>query len=314
MLHYSEAAAGTAINPCISANPLENLTSRALLLYTSLRTVADKVSGARGYCRAVSQVHFFCPGEIVADTLGMARSTMYRKIAELKALDLIDARAHYVTHRGRTRADGMVWCVKMHPERQGPVKVPCDALKKSYRCLSADIQDGRTAWKLTKSDSHKTPSNEVDIEKILAWAVPPPTTKNLDMSLTVRPDLESVLDLPYVDKLDRREAVNAAAGALAAGLRDWGGLMFYRLLLWNLCRLHDRTGAAPFHQVHEQARRTRADVTEGFARGGNGGALFTARLKRAPFWDELARASGRVGFDRLKPEHISVQKHPKSFY
>ncbi len=295
MLHYSGAVAGAAVSPCIIGTPLENLSSKALLLYTSVREVADKVADRRGYCRAVSQVHFFCPGEIVADTLGMARSTMYRKIAELAALDLIDARAHYITHRGRTKADGMVWCVKMHPERQGPVKVPCDALKKSYRCLSADIQDGRTAWKLTKSDSHKTSSNTVDIQKILAWAIPPVTTKNPDTGLTVRPDLEALLDLPYVDKLDRREAVNAAAHALAVSLRDRGGLNFYRWLIWQLLRLQERTGSSFFYQVYLAAQRAKADAAEGFARGGNGGALFTARLKRSPWWDELARASGRVG-------------------
>jgi hypothetical protein len=139
---------------------LETLSSKALLLYESLRQVADKVSDARGYCTAVSQVHFFAPGEVVADAVCMARSTMYRKLAELKAAELIDARAHYVTHRGRTKADGMVWAVKMHPERQGRVRVPYDALRKSYRCLSADVESGRTAYALLKSDSHRT-STEV---------------------------------------------------------------------------------------------------------------------------------------------------------
>ena len=109
---------------------LEMLSSKALLLYQSMRQVADKVSDARGYCAAVSQVHFFAPGEIVADACAMARSTMYRKLEELKAAELIDARAHYVTHRGHTKADGMCWAVKMHPERQGRVRVPHDALKK----------------------------------------------------------------------------------------------------------------------------------------------------------------------------------------
>ncbi len=296
MLPHSSAVAGADVNPCVLVDPLETLSGKALLLYLSLRKVADEVADHRGYCRAVSQVHFFCPGEIVADTLGMARSTMYRKLDELKAADLIDARAHYVTHRGSTRADGMVWLIKMHPERPGPVKVPCDALKKSYRCLSADIEDGRTAWKLTKSDSHKTPSSTVDIQKILAWAIPPSPTETPGMGfMTVRPDLEAVLDLPYVDKHDRREAVNTAAKALAVSLRDPGGIMFARWLCWQLLRLHDRTGSSCFYAVYLQAQRARADTLEGFARGGNGGALFTSRLKSAPFWDELARASGRVG-------------------
>ena len=30
-----------------------------------------------------------------------------------RRVELVEARAHYVTHRGRTRADGMVWAVKL---------------------------------------------------------------------------------------------------------------------------------------------------------------------------------------------------------
>jgi len=269
------------------------LSDKAKTLYEALRSVADKVSDRRGYCAAVSQVHFFCPGEIVADALCIARSTLYLKLEELKAADLIDARAHYVTHKGRTRADGMVWAVKMHPERPGPVRVPYDALKKSYRCLSADIAAGRTAFRQT-GQSKKTPSKQVDISKILAWALPPVTTQNPDMGLTVRCDLEVVLDVPYVDKEDRPAAVDGAAQVLSMTLGDRGGLMFYRWLIWQLLRLSDRTGGDYWHMVYEQARRARADAVEGFAR--RPGALFVARLKAAPWWDELKRCPAhRVG-------------------
>jgi hypothetical protein len=263
------------------------------LLYLSMREVADKVSNARGYCAAVSQVHFFVPGEVVADALCMARSTLYLKLEELKAADLIDARAHYVTHRGRTRADGMVWAVKMYPERQGAVKVPYDALKKSYRCLSADIAAGRTAFRQT-GQSKKTPTKQVDIGKVLAWTLPPVITQNPGSLLTVRADLEQVLDVPFAEGEDRNVAVDGAARALAAGLGDAGGLMFYRWLLWRLLRLEDRGQCPPWHQVYEQARRARSDAAEGFAR--KPGALFVSRLKGSPWWDELLRVPPvRVG-------------------
>lgn len=278
------------------------LTRKAQTLYNTMREVADKVSNARGYCAAVSQVHFFAPGEIVADACAMAPSTMYVKIAELKAADLIDARAHYVTHEGRTKTDGTVWAVKMHPDRPGAIGVPHDYLKASYRCLSADIEKGRTAWKLVKSDSQKSSTKQVDIDKILAWALPPSTTENPDTDMTVRCDLEAVLDVPYVDKEERAAAVDGAARALSMTLGDVGGLMFYRWLLWQLLRLADQHRGDYWHQVYEQARRARADAAEGFAR--RPGALFVSRLKGTPWWDEVRRVPPkRVG---VRPKRLNA--------
>ncbi len=68
---------------------------------------------------------------------------------------------------------------------------------------------------------------------------------------------------------------------------------FYRCLVWQLLRLEAAGQAAPWHMVYEQARRARVDAAEGFAR--RPGALFVSRLKGAPWWDEVARASGRGG-------------------
>lgn len=271
----------------------DTLSNKAQTLYLGMREVAQKVSYDRGYCAAVSQVHFFCPGEVAANALCMARSTLYLKLEELKAAELIEGRAHYVTHEGRTKADGMVWAVKMHPERQGAVRVPYDALKKSYRCLSADIEAGRTAYRQI-GQSKATSTEQVDIQKILAWALPPSTTQNPGIGMTVRADLEQVLDVPFAEKGDRNTAVDGAARALAASLGDAGSVMFYRWLLWQLLRLSDRHQGDYWHQVYEQARRARADATEGFAR--RPGALFVSRLKGAPWWDEMRRQpTVRVG-------------------
>ncbi len=292
MLHTLPDAEQTALENCIVENPLENLSGTALRLYQGLRETGRRVGEARGYVKAVSQVHFFCPGEIVAKACLMATSTMYLKLKELEALELVEARAHYVTHNGRTRSDGTVWCVKMTPEQPGRVRVPYDALKASYRCLSADIENGRTAY-AEIGESKDNPPESVDTQRILAWALPPSTTQNPVTGLTLRSDLETVLDVPHVDKADRGAAVDGAARALAVGLGDAGSLMFYRWLLWQLLRLEQSGGAAPWFEVHEAARRARTDSLEGFAR--KPGALFVSRLKRSPWWDELVRASGRVG-------------------
>jgi hypothetical protein len=292
MLHTLPDAEQTALQNCTSENPLENLSETAIRLYQGLRETGRRVGEARGYVKTVSQVHFFCPGEIVAKACLMATSTMYLKLKELEALELVEARAHYVTHNGRTRSDGTVWCVKMTPEQPGRVRVPYDALKASYRCLSADIENGRTAY-AEIGESKDNPLESVDIEMILSWALPPSTTQNPVTGLTLRFDLEAVLDVPHVDKVDRGAVVDGAARALAANLGDTGSLMFYRWLLWQLLRLEAAGQAAPWHMVYEQARRARVDAAEGFAR--KPGALFVSRLKGSPWWDEVARASGRVG-------------------
>jgi len=259
------------------------LTVKARALYEALREVGRTVSDARGYHAKVSVVFFFCPGEIVARACGMARSTMYLKLAELRDAGLVEARAHYITYRGRTRADGMCWGVRLDPEHPGAVKVPYDYLKRSWRCLSADIEAGRTAYAQIIGQSKGFPGDEVDTKSILSWALPLQQPSNHVKSLTVRADLEQVLDVPYVDKQDRNTAVDGAARALSMGLADAGGLMFYRWLLWQLLRLEDRGQGGHWHAVYEMARRARADTQEGFAR--KPGALFTSRLKGASWWE-----------------------------
>jgi hypothetical protein len=266
--------------------PLENLSGTALRLYHALQETGQRVGEARGYVKAVSQVHFFVPGEIVADACNMARSTMYLKLKELVAAELVEGRAHYVTHQGHTRADGMVWAVKLDAAQPGRVRVPYDALKQSYRCLSADIENGRTAWKEI-GQSRENPSREVKLEKILAWALPPSITEEPVTGLTVRSDLEAVLDVPYVAKDDRRVAVDGAARALSTTLGDAGSVMFYRWLLWQLLRLADKHQGDHWHTVYEMARRASTDAQEGFAR--KPGALFVSRLKQWAVWEELRR-------------------------
>ena len=95
---------------------LESLLSlTALSLFRALHEVGVEVSVERGYHPKTSQVSFFVPVEAVALALGVHRCTVYRALPELRALGLIDARAHYTTHRGRTVSDGTVWAVRLRP-------------------------------------------------------------------------------------------------------------------------------------------------------------------------------------------------------
>lgn len=287
---------GSAVKAAdVSAQALPfSLSTKARFVFDVLHAVGAQVSDHRGYVGRVSEVHFFAPGESVAHACGMARSTLYRKLGELHAVGLVEARAHYVSHRGRTRADGMIWAIRLRDFGGQPARVPLDYLKASYRCLSADIKSGRTAWAECRSDSHKTPSIAVAVKRLLAWAIPPSPTQYPDTGLTVRSDLEAVLDVPHVDKAERRVAVDTAARALSAGLGDQGGLMFYRWLIWQLLRLADQGRGDHFYTAYLAACRARADAKEGFAR--KPGALFVSRLKAAPWWSEVVAAPPtRVG-------------------
>jgi hypothetical protein len=285
LLKAADCFAGVAA--VVTEENSTNLSSKAFLLYKAMCEVARRVSEARGYVATVSVVHFHIPGEIVARAVGMARSTMYLKLNELKACGLVAARGHYITHRGHTRADGMVWAVRLGGDASQGISVPHDYLKKSYRCLSADIENGRTAWAQLKSDSHKTPQKQVNIEMLLAWALPPIPTQKPDKSLTVRYDLEQVLDLPHVGKADRGTAVNGAAHALSQALSDHGGINFYRRLLWQLLRRVDATGDDFSYQTYLASQRARTDAQEGFAR--KPGALFVSRLRAAPWFNEVMK-------------------------
>lgn len=226
--------------------------------------------------------------------------------------------------------DGTLWCVRLDPDKGAPARLSFydhkrekeyyggpEREKHQWRDLARDRRRGRTAYRAVqehraakKMQQSLSPTTEgFDLELLLEWALPPQHLETpLPMTVAPNPraDLEAVLDVQYAAREDRREAVDGAARALAGGLADRGklALAFYRWLMWQLLRLEQSTGAAPWGTVYEQARRAQTDVREGFARGakndGSGGGLFISRLKASPWWDELARASGRVGVMPLK--------------
>jgi hypothetical protein len=293
-MRYQMAAESAAdVTQTVTEN-LPFLSSTALSLFRALHTVAVEAAAARAYHPGVSEVSLFCPLEAVALALGCHRATVYRALPELRAAGLLDVRGHFCTHRGRTRADGSVWAVRLRPVGGRAARVGYGDLKRSYRNLSGDVEAGRTVWAMRQS---KNPAKgQVDLELIRRWALPPTdkTPVISDCRTAARRDLEAVLDVPHAGREARSAAVSLAAEALAAALRDRAGVMFYRRLLWQLLRRSDATGAAPFGVVYEQARRAAADVSEGYGR--RPGALFVSRLKRAGWWSEVMTAPpARVG-------------------
>jgi hypothetical protein len=313
------AAEQAATNTCERVINPETLSGTALLLYQALQATAVHAAAARNYVASTTHVTLHIPLEIVAQALGRHRVTVWRRLPELQARGLIDARAHKTTAPGcsaksDTVNDGTLWCVRLNPDEGTPAKLTYDDLNHDgWRDLNRDRKRGRTAHRAVKEHREKqmqqskdSPEEGFDLQLLFEWSLSPfaerdPVSNDccMDERREERRDLEAVLDVQYADKEERGEAVDGAARALAANLGDSGSVMFYRWLLWQLLRLEAAGKAAPWHMVYEQARRARVDAAEGFAR--RPGALFTARLKGSPWWDEVKRAPPlRVGMRPMK--------------
>jgi hypothetical protein len=173
------------------------------------------------------------------------------------------------------------------------VRVGFDWLKKSYRYLGADIDAGRTAWQQIRESYPTRDKLEIRLDHILRWALSTPSKNpvTFDSRTARRVDLASVFDVPAVPKQDRAETIFEAAKTMSAALNDNGSHRFYMAVLWGLTKLRDRGAGDYFAMLHMMVSRCSADVLEGFAHDGNGGKLFTSRLKESRIWDEIARSS-----------------------
>jgi len=267
----------------------ETISKLARKIYTALVGTSLEVMRERDYSPNTSQVVFFACAESVALSVGCHPSTLYRKLPELHEAGLVDARGHFCTHNGQTRLDGTVWSVRLTPNWGRAARVPLDYLKKSYRCLGDDIDAGRTAFAQMRESLLLQDKSDIRIDHILRWALSVPSKKPviLTNAKTQRFDLESIFDVPHAPKSDRAEMVYNAAKAMSNALNDSSSTRFYCAVLWGLLRLRDRGAGDYFATLHLMVSRARADVTEGFSR--KGGAVLTARLKKAPFW-ELMRS------------------------
>jgi hypothetical protein len=307
-MRYSETAnSADDVTQAVTHNLEGKLSSTALTLFRALHTVAVEALELRGYSVATSEVSLFCPVEAVALALGCHRSTVYRVLPELRAAGLLDVRGHFCTHRGRTRSDGSVWAVRLRPVGGRRARVGYGDLKRSYRNLSGDVETGRTVWADMRAvrlirQSKDNPMNEgVNLNYIRRWALSPAdkTPVTSDCRTAARRSLEAVLDVPHAGREARGAAVDLAAQALAAALRDRGGVMFYRRLLWQLLRRSDAGRGDHWQAVYLAAVRARVDAAEGFAR--KPGALFVSRLKGAPWWSETMNGPPvRVGVRPLE--------------
>jgi hypothetical protein len=273
----------------IADNVKETLTETEKLIYEVLCSVGLEVMKARGYSERVTEIHFFCPAELVAMSVGIHPSTLYRRLPALREAGLADCRGHYCTHNGVTRSDGSVWAVRVSPNKGCKAKVPFDYLKKQYRCLGQDIESGKTAWKLTRESKQREKQSVINLDLILRFALSETSnSRYLDSRAAQRFDLETVLDLASAPKTEHAEMLSKAAKSVCVALQDTHSERFWFGVLKGLLTLRDSGKGDWFQTLYLLVARCRADVNEGMAI--SGGALAVSRLKHTQFWDEIARS------------------------
>lgn len=291
------------MNTLEAVNAAQTLTQRlpatlsetAKRLYTVLVAAGIETARGRGQSSKVTEVVMHCPLEQVAVSAGFHRVTVWRHLPALRALGLLDYRAHKGTLRGETRNTGSVWVVRLSPVRGRKARLSYQDLKHRWRDLDKDVRAGRTSWAQIKRLQHtnKPSRDSLDISNITDWTLTPKTTET-PLRMYVARELECVQDVISAAFSARGEAVDSGARALASALGDAGSLGWYRRLLWQLLRRFDATGEDYSYQVYLMALRARTDRSEGFAR--RAGALFVSRLKQASWFSEMIGAPPvRVG-------------------
>jgi hypothetical protein len=264
----------------------EKLSDTTRKIYTALVATGLEVALERKYSPNVSQVVFFACAESVALACGVHPATLYRKLPELQEAGLVASTGHYCTHNGQTRLDGTVWAVRVTPGRGSKVTIGFDWLKRSYRCLGADIEAGKTAWAQMRESKSTRGKSAINLSPVRRWALS--STDKIPVKVDSRTiDLASIFDVPTVPKQSRAEKIFEAAKAISAVLNDNSSHRFYMSVLWGLTKLRDRGAGDYFGTLHLMVSRCSVDVLEGFARDGNGGKLLVSRLKQAGLYDEI---------------------------
>ena len=273
-------------------------------LHTELVTLALAVKQARGY-KAASQIAVHQSAELLADILRISDASLYRYLPYLREIGLIDYRSNksttLVEEESCTRADGTLIAICLQPGSQAKLGIHDFG---TYRDLDADRKAGRTAYRYRKQlrESLKAPLSQWVLKPLIIWALAPGHYHSLPLDVTLSlPSLalETILDVPSVGFGDRCQAVERAAGAIAANLADGQSHRFWCDVLWRLLRLHDQGRAeGSFGVVYRVVMRCVVDAREGFAR--KPGALAQSRLRGWAGWEELRR----VALCRVAPKPL----------
>ncbi len=301
---------------CGSLEMRRDKRSRLEQFHNQLVMFVLVIAVRRGYRNACTvTVHTVM--ELVGACLGIkSSSTLYSYLHELKELGLIDFKGHVTTvtlagASGETfdanRCDGVLLCVRLGGCK--PARLRHYDYQDTPRDLQADISRGHTAYRLLRrtlkpisddvddqvEESKESSKEVIDIKTLILWSLNPsllfsplkPDSSTFE-ALTGSSYPTELLDL--ASSSNRNHDVDKAAQSVARCLGDMPSLDFYRRLLWQLLRAHNR-GWDFFSQVYHTIVRVMADKHERFAR--KPGALLVARLKTSSCWDELWRDQGQ---------------------
>lgn len=270
--------------------------------HTSLVQLALVVAVKRGY-RGACTLTVHTVMELVGYCLGVgSSSTLYSYLHALRGLGLIDFKGHVTTitllsgegePREVNRCDGALLCIRLGGTQAA--RLSRFDYRETPRDLQADIRRGHTAFRLIEKTEESQNSQESThrLNTLILWSLNPAqlfsgTPLEHDPS-----DFRSLVPAGYPTEIfgvpgskDRNRAVDVAAGAMARTLGDPRSLSFYRRLLWQLLRAHDR-GWDFFGVVYGETVRVLADRREEYAK--KPGALLVSRLKKAGCWEELWR-------------------------
>lgn len=245
-----------------------NLQALAGLLYRLARETLRAQGVSRAALRAVGTVVLHLPVDLLADHLGVHRSTLWRWAKVLEDKGFLARRVHRGTLErevdGEKKplpvATGTVWAVRVRP---GKARLTYEDLKHPWRDMQADVAQGITAW------AWKQAGARPGFQDLLAWTVGArrgPARGEMPVGLEAIPYLReaSPRDLPHL--------ITVLADYLAGLLRDQGSRRFYAGLLWRVAR-----GELNGWALYQAVRRVLVDLREGWAR--KPGALLVARLR-----------------------------------
>lgn len=247
-----------------------------------LHETATSTTKARGYRVTPSQVTIHQPQELLAAALGCHVVTVWRWTTVLKAAGHVDARAHFTTSNGSTRADGTLYAVSLRAGHRA--HLTHDDLSFQWRDLDADRAAGNTAWAaLQGSDQREEAGWKILLRN---WAVTPGSITDTPLVSDPCNSLRTVQDVVYMLPLlatahpDKRPAlVGLMASTLAHALRDPNSRRWYCRVIWSAWK--DEVEGRPGLQVlAAQLSRLAADLAEG-APWRCAGAVLATRLRAA---------------------------------
>lgn len=226
-----------------------------------------------------NQIAVFSVQELLAAELEVSRMTLHRWIAELKGLELIQARAHKGTtgFKGEkvSRNDGTLFAVPFKAHTRPRIRY--DDLKMQYRDLDLDRSQKNTVWSVLQSITYTGVKDIYQRLKELAlsiFSLKPSLIADCNTMQDFVYELGSVLN---VHPTQRQKVVSELATTLATLLKDTKSHRWYCKIIWEAF-LSEIEGTRGLGVLASQLQRLTIDRREWITLR-NPAALLASRLR-----------------------------------